>query len=1508
MGKSRGLRDKITAMILSLAMILSMIPAMSFTSFAEENADTQEVTFTYTNENAQSVYVAGDFNGYVSDAADWEMKKDSQGIWTLTKMIPSGDYDYQFVVDGTWMNDPKNDSDASDSDNKELGEPEETKLPAETDSEPVSVFSAASRSAHAHCVCGTEHASVGEHTSYNSVEFTEWTSTTSLPTAAGNYYLANDVQITTGWKPASGTVLCLNGHSITYTGSKWASVIEVSSNNTFTLTDCASSTAPGKITSAEGVTARGVCNYGIFHMYGGSITGNKSGGNNGAGIYSGYNTYTTTNLCGGSIETNSANDSGGGIYSVNGTVNLYKTNIKNNSAGFGGGIYNLKSTVNLSGGTIDSNSVTGSGGGIFNRSYLKMSGGTISNNTATATNSGGGGVYNNPEYSAGEFVMSGGSINANRAAMGGGVYVERSDVFAMSGGSMKKNTATEGGGVYCNSGRVNLSGGPTIQNNTCASGRTGDLYTKDTAVCVVDKLTTSGKIGFSTDLPPGPVVIGSDGYTMTKSDFTKFTVADTERYTIEFNETDYKVYRKNKYLTLKSSDFKYQVGSFTYDGKEKPATVEPNEGVNCGNITQIWYAVSSSGSPVWSKDIPVNVGTYHVAVDVAENNVYDAAEKLGVYNIYINKKPLKISVSDVTIKKGQNLPNLEVVVAAGGFVGTDSPENLEGFSLPTAKPNGTVDTLDTKLTTFNVSYTGGNATGNYKFNYTSTANITIETVEVGAEDYGVSPDNTQWQKDALILTPKNDYTLISADGTNWAESLTLSKESSASKDSEQTFYLKKEDGTVTESKTITYKLDQTAPEADIKVAENSIKSLINKLSFGLFFKNTVDVDITGSDSISGVNTIEYQKVADESAYDPDGTWTAEDRLSVNDNEKFIVYAKVTDHAGNQTIINSKGVVCYSDSSISPATAEFNLETEKQAAIKVTMKLNGNTLREIKNGETTLTVGTDYTVDGENVTISKDYLKQFEKDTKQTLTFVFNPMGVTGDTTSTATAVISITDSTHYHTEAVLNAKVEPTCTEDGRAAYWYCDVCGKYFADQNGAIDTSTAYDDTKSFVLTKTGHSFTKYVSNGDATYFEDGTETASCDHAGCQEKDTRTASGSKLVDSTAPTGTITVGKNEWNTFLNNITFGLFFKETQTVTVTSADAESGVDQTYYYLSDKELSEDEADAVRAWTAYEKSFDINPDKKYVVYVKITDKVSNSVIINSNGLVLDGTAPQVSAANGKTYCKSVDVTVTDENLVKVTLDGAEVTLDGGKFTVSSKEGAQTIVAVDKAGNETTAAITVNQEHTWNEGIITKPATAADQGIRTYTCKYCDESYTELIDKISPTVIEGGNGTYIQGSKDGLTVKSDAAYEDFLSVSVDGNVLEEASYHTAPGSIVVTLKPEYLATLAVGTHTLDIVSATGTASTQFTIAAQSEEEKPGDTTKPGDITKPGDTTKPGATTKPGTTTVPKIQGSKATQTGDNSHLTIWLLLLVVSGGVVMLLSVQRKTKKNKIRRIRR
>ena len=182
---------------------------------------------------------------------------------------------------------------------------------------------------------------------------------------------------------------------------------------------------------------------------------------------------------------------------------------------------------------------------------------------------------------------------------------------------------------------------------------------------------------------------------------------------------------------------------------------------------------------------------------------------------------------------------------------------------------------------------------------------------------------------------------------------------------------------------------------------------------------------------------------------------------------------------------------------------------------------------------------------------------------------------------------------------------------------------------------------------------------------------------------------------DISAPTGEITVSTNKWNVFCNAVTFGKFFKERQEVGIHADDLGLGINKVFYLISEEAKTLEEVQNIQAsdWTVYEQRFAIDPDKKCIVYVKITDKGGNTAYLSTDGLVFDGSSPVISGVkHNETYGGSVQFTVNDDNLDYVEIDSVLTGRENGGYTVTDVEGAHTITAVDKAGNRTQVSVTI------------------------------------------------------------------------------------------------------------------------------------------------------------------------------------------------------------------------
>ena len=183
-------------------------------------------------------------------------------------------------------------------------------------------------------------------------------------------------------------------------------------------------------------------------------------------------------------------------------------------------------------------------------------------------------------------------------------------------------------------------------------------------------------------------------------------------------------------------------------------------------------------------------------------------------------------------------------------------------------------------------------------------------------------------------------------------------------------------------------------------------------------------------------------------------------------------------------------------------------------------------------------------------------------------------------------------------------------------------------------------------------------------------------------------------------PTGEIIIGTDKWQEFLNELTSGLFFKDTQEVTINAAD-NSGIVFASYLVTDQDLSEEELESL-VYRGYDEPFRIEPNGEYIVYVMLVDASLNITYLRSDRLTLDNVQPVISGVeNGKTYCGARTVAITEKYIDTVTVNGTTVELDeSDSFRLAPANGGQKIIVADKAGNTTEMTVTVNAGHTYGE----------------------------------------------------------------------------------------------------------------------------------------------------------------------------------------------------------------
>ena len=330
-------------------------------------------------------------------------------------------------------------------------------------------------------------------------------------------------------------------------------------------------------------------------------------------------------------------------------------------------------------------------------------------------------------------------------------------------------------------------------------------------------------------------------------------------------------------------------------------------------------------------------------------------------------------------------------------------------------------------------------------------------------------------------------------------------------------------------------------------------------------------------------------------------------------------------------------------------------------------------------------------------------------------------------------------------------------------------------------------------------------------------------------------------------PTGEIIIGTNKWREFLNKLTFGLFFKDTQEVTINAFD-NSGTVFVSYLVTNRDLSETELGSL-VYRAYDEPFRIDPNGEYIVYAMLVDESMNITYLRSDRITLDNIRPVIGGIeNGKTYCEAQTVTIDEKYIDTVTVNGTKVTLDeNGGFTLSPADGEQKIIVTDKAGNTAEMTVTINDGHTFGEW------TSNGDGTHSRECT------VDGCKGVETMACSGGNAT--------CTEKAVCEYCGKAYGKPDSNnhtdlkhIDAKAATKTAEGNI------EYW--------------YCGGCDKYYSDKDGINEIKKADTV------------------------TAKLPGNpKSPRTGNASDLALWISLLLVSGGVTGVTAALRKKKKHKV-----
>ena len=760
--------------------------------------------------------------------------------------------------------------------------------------------------------------------------------------------------------------------------------------------------------------------------------------------------------------------------------------------------------------------------------------------------------------------------------------------------------------------------------------------------------------------------------------------------------------------------------------------------------------------------------------------------------------------------------------------------------------------------------------------------------------------NNGWYVGAVTLTPPEGYK-ISNDGSTWKDIFTLNVEGT----SNVRYYLRDKDGGITDGKMVEISIDTVAPSGEIRIKDNSFTGrLLNIVNFRYFFSRTVNVNITGTDDTSGIDTIEYQKVASNADYDKDGVWIKGSSLTVDPGEKFIIYARITDNAGHQTIINSDGIVVYTDVA---AVSEMNFTKSSRKNQDAGLTLNGNTVAEITKDGNRLEAG-NYTVINDRLVFNADYLNSLEAG-KHRLEVTYNPLGETfttgeskGDTPQTTTitlnvkkaslkvsAVPEVTPATYSPlatlgndftlTGGVVKAAVDgQEIAVDGTWSWQDADITPTVINSGYTAVFTptdSTSYDSITSVVpvtITKTVPVIKTVPKTSDITY------------------------GQKLSESILSNGLADIGGNfAWEDGYKQPTVVSDSERTEYIIVFHPADSENYENAYCKAAVKVNKAGDAPCM-------------PPDSIITEHNVTtvgevplpeDWKWNSD--DCNDIINVGDSVNVSAVyngtdKGNYINESVQIRITRPDHILKYIAGLKALPKENDNTecwictecgrcFSDKNGTTEIA--DNSGVSPVTTIFVEDDiknltdiplttpgWTWESQEKLLPGTIINA---TAVYKVTDD-FT-IKDNIQIRVsCKAADVTYKIGADGTVTLRCTGVLSSFKGITVDGKALIQGKDYTAvSGSTIITFNADYLKTLSVGKHTVVMKYDSGDVEAGLTVVGEDKNGYP-DASNP-DSTAP-DASNPNA--------------------GDNSRLVLWLAFLAACVSGLTGTAVHNKKKK--------
>ena len=608
-----------------------------------------------------------------------------------------------------------------------------------------------------------------------------------------------------------------------------------------------------------------------------------------------------------------------------------------------------------------------------------------------------------------------------------------------------------------------------------------------------------------------------------------------------------------------------------------------------------------------------------------------------------------------------------------------------------------------------------------------------------------------------------------------------------------------------------FTVDNSAPSLKLTYEENTWNELLQTITFGIWSKSDVKVSANVEDGISPIKSVSYHKYNGDTALGDkeldelynDGKFTeCENFATISSEERFVIYFRAEDYAGNYTYVSSNGIVVDKTapqitltSDVANENGYYNKDVKVNVGVdEMSPNCSGikNVYYEVINGNEVTQSGNLYNFDVKSPTKS-----QFEQKISGNITVYAEK-----NNSDNIKVIVKAVDNAGNQSESsvVLNInKTNPTISvkfdnndlkfaENERGYFNANRTATVTITDRFSTFDAKAATDgivisakdiNGEEISLDKT-KMISKWDTNGDThTAYVKFDEDANYDWSvSYQNKAGKSAEKVDVseqktpykftVDKTSPSLKLTYEKNTWSELLQTITFGIWSKSDVEVTANAKDDISPIKSVSYHkyngdtaLGDKEL--DELYNNGEFQEHNAPIKASPSEQAVIYGRVEDYAGNYTYVSSNGIIADNKAPEitfdVSPKNkyGKIYNEDVDVYNGDVDVtvsVKDVCSGIKsinykVYCDENVTQEDTYEFNITDPTKEQLETEISKLITVEAEKNNSDNVKVVVTATDNAGNKT---KDDEHTISLVIDKTPPEINVKYNSTANNGAKNG------------------------------------------------------------------------------------------------------------------------------------------------------------